>query len=75
MRQAFSDGIAWGQAKQQTFELINNELAQPRERYEALMAEPKQIEKELLTGAERARSEATPFLAKIREAIGFRSLT
>lgn len=75
MRQAYRDGIAWGQAKQQTFELINDELAQPRERYEALMAEPQQIEDALRIGAERARGVATPFLEKLRAAIGFRSLT
>ena len=74
MRQAYADGIAWGQAKQQVFELINAELAEPRERYEALMANPEQIEKELQHGAEKARAVATPFLEEIRKAIGFRSL-
>lgn len=74
MRQAFIDGIAWGEAKQQAFELINGELAESRERYEALMAEPARIEAELHRGAERARSIATPFLGKIRQAIGFRPL-
>ncbi len=74
MRQAYRDGIAWGEAKQQTFELINSELKAPRERYEALMAEPAKIESILHSGAERARSEATRFLARIREAVGFRAL-
>lgn len=75
MRQAYQDGIAWGEAKQQSFELINGELAGPRARYEALMAEPEQIEKALRIGAERARNVATPFLEALRTAIGFRSLT
>jgi len=74
MRQAFADGIAWGEAKQQTFELINTELAAPREQYEAMMAQPEKIEEELRKGAERAREYATPFLAKIRAAIGFKPL-
>jgi len=74
MQQAFRDGIAWGEAKQQTFQLINQELAPGRERYEALMAEPARIESVLQDGAARARRWATPFLARIREAVGIRKL-
>ena len=74
MRQAYADGIAWGEAKQQTFELINAELLTGRERYEALMAEPRRIEEALVDGAARARVWATPFLGRIREAVGIRKL-
>jgi tryptophanyl-tRNA synthetase len=74
MRRAYSDGIAWGEAKQQTFELINEELLAGRERYEALMAEPRRIEETLVDGAARARAWATPFLGRIREAVGIRKL-
>ena len=74
MRQAYQDGISWGDAKQQTFELINRELAQGRERYEALVAEPARIEQTLFEGAAKARAWATPFLARIREAVGIRRL-
>jgi tryptophanyl-tRNA synthetase len=74
MREAYRSGIAWGDAKQQTFELINAELLPGRERYEALMAEPKRIEETLREGAQRARAYATPFLGRIREAVGIRSL-
>jgi tryptophanyl-tRNA synthetase len=74
MREAYRNGIAWGEAKQQTFELINKELAPGRERYDALVAEPRLIEETLCEGAERARAFATPFLARIREAVGIRSL-
>ncbi len=74
MRQAYQDGISWGDAKQQTFELINQELVQGRERYEALMAEPARIEQTLQEGAVKARAWATPFLARIREAAGIRKL-
>ena len=74
MKQAYAEGIAWGQAKQQTFELINGELAEARERYDALIAEPEVIEKTLKEGAEKAREFATPFLARVREAVGIRPL-
>ncbi len=75
MRQAYRDGIGWGDAKQQTFELINRELLPGRELYEALIAEPARIEEVLREGAARARAWATPFLARIREAVGIRSLS
>ncbi len=74
MRQAFADGIAWGEVKQQLFELINAELAGPRERYEALINNPNQVEQELQRGAERAREISRPFVAQLREAVGIRSL-
>ena len=74
MRQAFRDGIAWGAAKQQAFELINEELMESRERYQALVAEPGRIEETLLEGAAKARAYATPFLARLREAVGIRKL-
>lgn len=74
MRQAFADGIAWGEVKQQLFELINNELAGPRERYEALINNPGKVEKELLRGAERARELSRPFIERLREAVGIRPL-
>jgi tryptophanyl-tRNA synthetase len=74
MRQAYADGIAWGQAKQQTFELINGELAAARERYNELVAHPARIEEVLVEGAAKARSFATPYLARIRQAVGLRGL-
>ncbi|RFF28701.1 MULTISPECIES: tryptophan--tRNA ligase [unclassified Wenzhouxiangella] len=74
MRQAFADGIAWGEVKQQLFELINAELAGPRERYEALINNPATVEQELQRGAERARELSRPFVEQLREAVGIRSL-
>ncbi len=74
MRQAFADGIAWGEAKQQLFELINEELAEARGRYEALIAEPGQVEDILQAGGERARSMAKPFMEQLRDAVGIRAL-
>lgn len=74
MRQAYVEGIGWGEAKQQVFELINAELAEPRERYEALLAQPEKVEEILQAGATRARSLAEPFMASLRDAVGIRSL-
>jgi tryptophanyl-tRNA synthetase len=74
-RQAYLDGISWGAAKQELFELINKELSEPRERYNELIQLPELIEKELLKGAERARQFSAPFLQKLKKAVGIRKIT
>ena len=70
MRQSFLEGIAWGEAKKQLFVLINDEVQEARLRYESLLADPGYIESVLQQGAEKARAYATPFLAKLRRAVG-----
>jgi tryptophanyl-tRNA synthetase len=75
MRQQFHEGIAWGEAKKCLFELINNELAEPRERYLELMADPAKMEGILLAGAEKARAVTAPKIQQVREAIGIRAMT
>ena len=59
---AFADGIAWGDAKQALFERIDREIAPMRARYAELIANPAEVERILLRGAEKARAEATPYL-------------
>ncbi len=74
MRQAFADGIAWGEAKRQLFELINGQLAEARERYEGLLANPGHIEDVLQAGADKARAYSQPMLEKVRSAVGIKAL-
>ena len=74
MRNAFAEGIAWGEVKQQLFELINRELQGPREVYEALINDPRRVERELEAGAERARSLSRPLMDRLRDAVGIRPL-
>jgi tryptophanyl-tRNA synthetase len=66
-------GLGWGEAKQHLFQLLDAELAEPRERYHALLAQPADLEDILLAGAAKARKVATPFLGELREAVGLRS--
>ncbi|MGY0797540.1 tryptophan--tRNA ligase [Lysobacter sp. A286] len=76
MRQAFVDGIGWGDAKQALFERIDAEVAPLREKYETLMAKPAEIEAILRDGAARLRiRHATPLMATLREAVGLRDLS
>lgn len=74
MRQAFADGIAWGEAKQALFERIDREIAPLRQTYDDLMRHPAKVEAALQQGADRARALAAPFMAQLRRAVGLRSL-
>ena len=74
LRQAYADGIGWGDAKQRLFERIDQEIAPMRETYLALLADPAKIEHILLAGAAKARALATPFMGTLRQAVGLRDL-
>ena len=74
MRRDFENGIAWGEAKKQLFELVNGELAASRERYQQLMDDPADIEEVLLKGAQRAREYSVPLMQKVRAGVGIGAL-
>ena len=74
LRQAYADGIAWGEAKQLLFERIERDVAPMRERYHALINDPGKIEDLLQAGARKARAVATPFMRELRQAVGLRNL-
>jgi tryptophanyl-tRNA synthetase len=71
--EALHGGLGWGEAKQVLFERIDAEVAPMRERYEALMANPAQMEDILQAGAAKARAIAAPLVETLREAVGLRS--
>ena len=73
MRQAYADGIGWGDAKKRLFKLINEEIGEARERYNALLSRPADIEDILQQGAQKARAISVPMLEKVRDAVGLRS--
>jgi tryptophanyl-tRNA synthetase len=74
MREAFAAGIAWGEAKERLYALIDRELKAPRERYRALVENPREIELTLKEGAARVRDIARPFMRELRRAVGLRAL-
>ncbi|WPC66028.1 tryptophan--tRNA ligase [Rhodoferax ferrireducens] len=74
LRQAYADGIAWSDAKQIVFERIDDEIAPLREVYQALLDDPARIESILRAGAAKARHIATPFMGRLRQAVGLRDL-
>lgn len=70
MRTKFENGIAWGQAKKELFELINETLKEPREKYFELMQSPDEIELILKAGAEKARALSVPLLDEVKKSVG-----
>ena len=74
LAQAYAEGIAWGDAKQLLFERIDREVAPMREKYQALIAHPAELDRLLLAGADKARQLATPFIRELRHAVGLRAL-
>ena len=75
LRQAYADGIAWGDAKTMLYERIDREIAPLRERYNHLMTHPQEVEAVLQQGAEKARAQVAPLMQKLRHAVGLRPLT
>jgi len=74
LRQAYANGIAWGEAKDLLLERIDREVAPMRAAYEDYMAHPEKVQALLLAGATKARAIATPFMARLRSAVGLRPL-
>jgi len=72
----FSDrlagGLGWGDAKRELGDLIESVVGPMRDRYEALMANPDEVEDVLQMGARKARAHAEPLMARVREAVGLR---
>ena len=74
LAERYRAGIAWGTAKQELFEYINEILKDPRETYNELIQNPGDIESILQQGAVKAREFSAPFLDKIKKSIGIQSL-
>jgi tryptophanyl-tRNA synthetase len=74
MRQAFAEGIGWGDAKKRLFTLINEEVSEGRERYNDLLTRPQDIEEELQKGAAKARIQSQRMMDDVRQAVGIYGL-
>ena len=74
LRQAYADGIAWGDAKQLLWERVTREVAPMRATYEDLIAHPERLEDILQAGAAKARKLSTALIADLRQAVGLRRL-
>ena len=74
VRQAYANGIGWGDMKGQLFEYLNDYLTPARKRYKEIMTDPAYIEAELQKGAAKARAHSEPFMQRLRSAVGIMSL-
>jgi len=74
LRDDYAGGIGWGDAKQKLYELLDSQLAEPREKYDALMAKPEEVEDVLQAGAAKARVHSKELMREIREAVGLSNL-
>ena len=66
----YKEGIGWGEAKQELFDIINENLQGPREKYDQLMNDRKKIISILNEGTKKVRPKAQLLLTKIKKAIG-----
>lgn len=71
MKQQYLSGIGWGEAKKELFNVMNDFLEEPREKYNKLMESPERIDAILKEGAEKARAVSSPFLKEIKYKMGF----
>ncbi len=63
-------GLAYGELKQELFEILNTRFGPDRERYEQLIQDRAYIDAVLARGAEKAHDLALPMLHRVRECIG-----
>jgi tryptophanyl-tRNA synthetase len=66
----FADARGYGDLKVRVGEVVVEALAPLRARYEALMADPAELDRLLAKGAEQARAVATPKLDAMKEMMG-----
>jgi tryptophanyl-tRNA synthetase len=69
-RRSLEEGLAWGKAKDELFELLETELGPMRARYDELIANPGEVEEILQEGARKARDVAVPLMREVRRMVG-----
>ena len=67
----FADARGYGDLKNRVADVVIEEVAPIRERYERLIADPAELDRLLAIGAERARAVAEPKLVEVKEKMGF----
>ena len=75
MQKAYDDGIAWGEAKQLLFNVINTELEPVRSKLEELKEDNDFINDLLSDGAKKARIIAKDKISQIKEVIGITQIS
>ena len=68
----YKQGIAWGEAKELLFELLEEKISPFRKSYQELIKDRSGLEKILLLGAEKALDVSSPVIKQAREAVGIK---
>ena len=68
----YQNGIAWGEAKEELFKLLDDKIKPFRNEYEKIIQDKTYVEKTLKEGAEKALNISTPLIEDIRKAVGIR---
>ncbi|MBT4760293.1 MAG: tryptophan--tRNA ligase [Bdellovibrionaceae bacterium] len=68
----YKEGVAWGDVKQNLFEVMNREISPMRQVYDDLMADKSSIDAVLKEGASKARERSQDVISRVRMAIGKR---
>jgi tryptophanyl-tRNA synthetase len=69
LERRFREGIGWGHAKQELFEVVNEYLKGPREIYNELLNDKSEIDRILKDGGDRAREIAASTMERVRSSI------
>ena len=72
LNKKYENGIGWGEAKEELFNLLDEKIKPFRSEYEKISQDKSYIEKTLREGAQKALSISTPVIEEIRKAIGIK---
>jgi len=70
LEKRYKEGIGWGEAKQELFEVINAKLSAPREKYNYYMENRSELDVILKEGAKKARMITKAVLIDVKKAVG-----
>lgn len=66
LEKRYREGIGWGHAKAELFEVVNKYLSEPREKFNYLMENKSELDEILKSGAERASAIAVDTMKRVR---------
>ncbi len=69
-KEAYAQGISWGEAKQHLFECLDKYFEDKTQYYNEVIADKQKLDQILKQGAEKARSYARPLLQELKKIVG-----
>jgi len=69
MEKKYSEGISWGEVKQEIFEVLNEILKDKREIYEHYLASDEELNQIFKEGSQKAREVSVPIIEEIKKTI------